>query len=401
MLLQATKAPAEKKDKEKPIPFVSVEPIEVGPLQLVAASQGEVTSRYETVLISQLTGVIVNVSPEFVDGGIVKKGELLAQIDPFDYKVRVQQANADLASARAAFIQERAQGQVAEAEWASISTSKPSDLGLRKPQQEQALSAVKASEAALTQAKKDLERTEIRAPFDALIRTRDASLGQFVSIGNQLGQLMDISVAEVRLPVNQSDFALLTNRGELAEVDLHGQSYGEEHVWKGRIVRDEGMVNAESRMIFLVAEVVDPYGLLDQTKPRLPFGTYLTANIKGKKITGARIPRRLFVDKKLPLIKENKLKFADVRQLKQDGKFTIVSGGISDGDLILVSTLDAPVEGMAVSWRKEIASQENSEKKNPENIDVKTTLSDESKDKVKSKVVVNNKGTNDTVMEIN
>lgn len=351
VLLQSTKAPAEKKDKKVHVPYVSVEAVTVEPLQLVARSQGEVMSRYETFLASEVSGVIVDITPEFVNGGIIKKGELLAQIDPFDYDVRVQQANANLASARAAFIQERAQGQVAEAEWATISNAKPSELGLRKPQQEQALAAVKASEAALTQAKKDLERTEIRAPFDALVRVRSISPGQFVSIGNPLGQLMDISVAEVRLPVNQGDFAILKNRGELAEVDFYGQSYGKDTMWKGQVVRDEGMIDADSRMTYLVAQVNDPYGL-HTNKPRLPFGTYVTADVKGAIVDGVRIPRRLFVNKKLPLIKDNTLRFADVTQLKQDGKFTIVSGGLETGDLLLISTLDAPVEGMAVTWEE-------------------------------------------------
>lgn len=351
VMLQATKAPAEKKDKKVLVPYVAVEAVTVEPLQLLAHSQGEVMSRYETFLASEVSGVIVTITPEFVNGGIIKKGELLAQIDPFDYDVRVQQANANLASARAAFIQERAQGQVAEAEWASISNAKPSDLGLRKPQQEQALATVKAAEAELTQAKKDLERTEIRAPFDALVRVRNISPGQFVSVGNALGQLMDISVAEVRLPVNQADFAILKNRGELAEVNFYGQSYGEETVWKGQIVRDEGMIDADSRMTYLVAQVNDPYGL-NTNKPRLPFGTYVTAQIKGGIVDGVRIPRRLFVNQKLPLIKDNTLHLADVTQLKQDGKFTIVSGGLATGDLLLVSTLDAPVEGMAVTWKK-------------------------------------------------
>lgn len=353
VMLQATKAPAEKKDEKVVVPYVAVEEITVEPLQLLAQSQGEVMSRYETFLASEVSGVIMMITPEFVNGGIIKKGELLAQIDPFDYDVRVQQANANLASARAAFIQERAQGQVAEAEWASISNAKPSELGLRKPQQEQALAAVKAAEAELTQAKKDLERTEIRAPFDALVRVRNISPGQFVSVGNALGQLMDISVAEVRLPVNQADFAILKNRGELAEVDFYGQSYGAETVWKGQIVRDEGMIDADSRMTYLVAQVNDPYGL-NTNKPRLPFGTYVTAQIKGAMVEGTRIPRRLFVNQKLLLIKDNALHFADVTQLKQDGKFTIVSGGLATGDLLLMSTLDAPVEGMAVTWEEKI-----------------------------------------------
>jgi len=350
MLLQATKAPAEKKDQEKSIPFVSVETVNIAPLQLSAKSQGELTPRYETLLVSQVTGAITDLSPKFVNGGLIKKGERLAQIDPFDYEVRLQQANADLANARASFIQERAQGQVAEAEWASISNAKPSDLGLRKPQQAQALAMVKASEAALSQAKKDLERTEIKAPFDAMVKARDVSLGQFISIGSQLGQLMDISVAEVRLPVSQADFTSLIDKGQQAEVDLHGQSYGQSYTWKAQIVHDEGVIDAESRMSYLIAQIDDPYSLIDNTKPSLPFGTFVTADIKGKTVNAARVPRRLFINNKLPLIKENTLHLADVTQLKQDGKFTIVSNGLETGDLLLISTLDAPVEGMPVEW---------------------------------------------------
>lgn len=396
MILQATKSPADKKDQEKPIPFVSVETINVRPLQLLATSQGEVVPRYETLLVSQVSGAVVNLSPKFVNGGIVKKGELLAQIDPFDYEVRLQQANADLANARASFIQERAQGRVAEAEWASITNSKPSDLGLRKPQQEQALAAVKASEAALTQAKKDLERTEIKAPFDALIKTRSVSLGQFVSIGSQVGQVMDISVAEIRLPVSQADFSSLENEGQKSDVDLHGQSYGQSHTWTAQIVRDEGMIDEQSRMIYLIAQVDDPYGLINDTKPRLPFGTFVTADIKGKVVTATRVPRRLFINNTLPIIKENKLHLTEVTQLKQEGKYTVVSGGIKTGDLLLVSALDAPVNGMDVEWSDEtLNTGEITEEKNSQTPQPKEERSEAVGDKQVSNAASDiNKGIN-------
>ncbi|ABD82353.1 efflux RND transporter periplasmic adaptor subunit [Saccharophagus degradans] len=349
-LIMFTKSSDDKREEEKLVPYVSVEKVELAPIQLVAHSQGEVRSRYQTRIVSEVSGKVQAVSPAFENGGLVKKGELLAQIDPFDYEVKVQQAKANLASARAAFIQERAQGRVAEAEWASITNAEPSELGLRKPQQEQALASVKAAEAAYTQAQKDLERTQILAPFDALVKSRDVSPGTFLNIGGTLGELLDVSLAEVRLPVNQSDFSILQNAGRNAQVVLRGHVYGQTQTWQARIVRDEGMVDAASRMIYLVAHIIDPYALNNAT-PRLPFGTYVSAEIHGELLPQAlKIPRRIFINGAIPVVADHKLELREVTVLKEEGKHSIVSAGLADGDLMVVSTLAAPIAGMELTW---------------------------------------------------
>lgn len=353
LMIIMTKAGANKRDEEKTVPFVSVETISLDPIQLVAHSQGEVGARYQTRLVSQVSGKVIEVSPSFENGALVKKGDLLVQIDPFDYKVRAQQAKANLASARAAFIQERAQGQVAEAEWAAISNAEPSELGLRKPQQEQALAAVKASEAAYTQALKDLERTKILAPFDGIVKSREVSPGTFVNVGGNVGELLDVSVAEVRLPVNQSDFAILNEAGQSAQVQLFGTVYGQPNVWQAQVVRDEGLVDADSRMIYLIAHIDDPYTIKPEHegRARLPFGTYVKAEISGKRLEAAvRVPRRLFINGFLPLVKDQRLTLQEVGIVKEEGKFSIVHEGVLEGDLLVVSTLDAPVAGMEVTW---------------------------------------------------
>lgn len=348
--LLATKVPAQKKDEKKVSPFVSLQEVVLEPIQLNAYSQGEVRSRYETLIVSQVSGTVMSVSESFVNGGLIKKGDLLVQIDPFDYQVRLQQANANLASARAAFIQERAQGRVAEAEWASITNAKPSELGLRKPQQEQALASVKASEAALTQAKKDLERTSIKAPYDALIKATHVTPGSFVNVGSNLSEILDISVAEVRLPIKQSDFSYLLNMGKDAKVLLSGSSYGKPYIWDAKIVRDEGLVDGDSRMIYLIAQIKDPYSL-NSDHLRLPFGSYVSAEVQGEVLPlAARIERRLFVGDKLPVLNDDTLHLADVKVLKQEGKLSIVTSGIESGDMLVISTLDAPVQGMSLTW---------------------------------------------------
>jgi len=367
-LLMANKKAPEKKPEKNTAPFVAVERVELKPLTLRISSQGVVTPQYETQLLAQVSGEILEVSPAFVRGGLVKKGDLLAQIDPFNYQVKVQQATATLANARATFILERAQGQVAAAEWEKITTAEPSDLGLRKPQQEQALAAVKAAQAALKQARKDLERTKIVAPYDALISARQVSPGTFVNMGAAIGRVMDVRTAEVRLPVTGNDFLFLQNKGLNAPVTLSTQISGRKLDWQAKIVRDEGVVDDENRMLFLVAQLEDPYMLeSDNQQQRLPFGTYVTAEIAGKTLeSAAYVPRKVLRGSRIPIYQAGKLSFAKVDVIRHEGKNSVITGGLKDGDLMITSSLQFPVEGMDLALESEGESDQPTSTTKPE-----------------------------------
>jgi len=349
--LVAGKKKPEKKEAINNATFVSTESVELAPLTLNVQSQGLVQPKYQTRLQSQVSGEIIALSETFVRGGIVTKGDVLAQIDPFNYQMALQQANATLAAAKAQFILARAQGRVAEAEWEKITTAKPSELGLRKPQQEQALAAVKAAEAGVRKASKDLARTNIRAPFDALISGRNVSPGTFVNIGTELGSVMDIETAEIRLPVSGSDLAFLIEGGHNATVALSTTLGGKTTQWHARIVRDEGVVDNQNRMVYLVAELTDPYNrLTTNNAPRLPFGTYVSAHIEGRKLaSAASIPRRLLRDNRLALFSDNKLAFTYVNVVRHVGPNSIIDSGLASGDTIITSSLEYPIEGMALN----------------------------------------------------
>lgn len=351
--LLALEAPPEKKKSETPVPFVATEVIKMSPYTFEVRSQGVTEPRYQTELVAQVGGSVVEVADVFVRGGIVNKGDLLARIDPFDYEVKLQQAKSSLASARAAFILERAQGQVAEAEWKNITNAEPSELGLRKPQQEQALASVKAAEASLQQAQKDLERTAVRAPFDAIVKARSVSPGQFVNVGSVIGSVMDISVAEVRLPINKNDFRFIENQGLDALVILSAQLEGQTVQWQARIARDEGVVDEATRMVYLVATLPDPYGTVSKQAARLPFGTYVQAAITGKQLlNAARIPRSAIRDGKVATVVDNKLVFQAVTVARYEGRYSVVSSGLNSGDRLITSALDHPTEGMNVKFEE-------------------------------------------------
>jgi len=208
------------KIKRNNIPVVLVEKIDIKPLTLNVTSYGLALPKYETELVSQVSGEVTELSEMFVRGGFVKKGELLARIDPNDYEAELINAQATMANARAALKQEVAQGKVAEKEWKRITNTSPTELSLRKPQLAQELARVKSAQAAVLVAQRNLERTEIRAPYDSLIDSRNIGLGSFVRSGTLLGKVLGVGVAEIRLPVANNQFNFLIDEGLGANVIL-------------------------------------------------------------------------------------------------------------------------------------------------------------------------------------
>jgi len=363
-VFSSMKKPPEEKDEVDNTPIVAVEDIIVAPMTLEVSSYGIVQPKYETSLVAQVNGEIVELNDAFVRGGFVNKGQLLARIDPNDYQAALIDAQADMASARAALEKEVAQGKVAEREWKLITDTSPTELSLRKPQLAQELARVKSAQAAVLRAERNLQRTEIKAPYDAMIDNRMIGLGSFVSVGSQIGKLLGTAIAEVRLPVADNQLQFLIDQGHYANVKLVGTYAGESVEWSANIARSEGVIDNKSRMTYLVAEIQNPYLLQEAAAERnaadntnvnntvpLRFGSYVQAEILGIEIASASIlPRYLVVDDKVALLtNDSKLHYATIDIVRQQGANVVVSSGLSYGDRLIVSALDYPVDGMKLA----------------------------------------------------
>ncbi len=353
------KKPPEEKPKDKTVLNVDVKPLLVEKMQIQVDSYGIVNGRYETELVSQISGQIVELSPIFLQGNFVKKGQLLARIDPNDYEANLIDAQASLASAKAAFEQERAKGKVAKEEWDNITGSIPTELSLRKPQLAQEMARVKAAEAAVKRATRNLERTQIIAPYDALIESRKIGLGAFVSPGFNLGKVVSTSVAEIRLPIADSQLKYLLNGGSGADVVLEGDYAGRKQTWQAKIVRSEGIIDKQSRMTYLVAAIDDPYSL-NSSDAILRFGSYVKAKVKGIVLNNAaKVPRHLVVNKQIPILsQDNTLVYRNIEVAKEEGRELIVSSGINNGERLIVSALESPIEGMALSLLSDVVIED-------------------------------------------
>lgn len=331
--------------------LVETRTIDLSPLQIHIKSQGLVKAKYATDLVAQVSGEVIELAPAFVRGGLVKKGEVLARIDPTNYEVALENARAGLASAEAALEQEIAQSEVAKVEWEEVNDREAPALGLRKPQLEQARARVVAARAELKLAQKNLERTQIKAPYDALISERLVSLGSFLNVGAKLGQVMDVSRAEIRLPVATADLRYLPNLGVGVDVTLTADTGGVEHLWMARIVRSEGVIDENSRMHYLVAEVSDPYNLINpQTdKPDLAFGSFVVAQLAGIRLPSAvQVNRSLVRDGKVAVYRDGKLQFKTVDIVRNFNGKSIIASGLAAGDALITTALEFPVEGMAL-----------------------------------------------------
>jgi len=365
------KKPPEEKEKVDNTPIVAVENISVAPMTLEVDSYGMVKPKYETELVAQVNGEIVELSAIFVRGGFVKQDQLLARIDPSDYHAALIDAQASMATARAALEKEVAQGKVAEREWTKIENSSPTELSLRKPQLAQELARVKAAQASVLRAERNLERTEIRAPYDAMIESRNIGLGSFVSVGSKMGHVLGTAIAEIRLPVADNQLAFLVKNesskaGVNAQVNLIGTYAGQDTLWQAKIARSEGVVDNKSRMSYLVAEINDPYllnSLSDSSDAPLRFGSYVNAKIMGYDISQATlVPRFLVVNGKVAILdSESKLHYATIDIVRQQGSHVVVANGLADGDQLIVSALDYPVDGMKLALASDESQLEEKE----------------------------------------
>ncbi|MED5524271.1 MAG: efflux RND transporter periplasmic adaptor subunit [Pseudomonadota bacterium] len=352
--LMMTKKPPQKAEEARAPVMISVVTAKESPVHYQIESQGTVQPKTQTSLVAEVGGRVVSVSDQFRSGSMVQKGELLAQIDPADYQTALSAAEADLAQAIAAYEQEKAQGRVAAQEWRSVSPDKVTDIALRKPQLASAEALVQSQKARLEEAKRNLQRTEIRAPYDGLVRQRNIALGQYVTLGTQLGMIDDTAVAEVRLPVSDEELSWLgLSDGDRSgiTISLANTVAGQTHHWDAELVQGSGVLDAQSRMSFVIAEVRDPYSRLKAGGHWLKYGTFVSAQMRsGKERPLIVLPKEAVRGDEVVLVdNDNHIRRLKVQVDRTDTENAYISSGLQDGDRVSLTSLSNVVDGTLVA----------------------------------------------------
>jgi len=359
-VLMMSKPKPPKKPVENSSPLVEVVQPNYQPVTFEVKAHGVVKPRTETILVSEVSGVVQSLSEKFVAGGYFKKGEILLQIDSTDYEVGVEQAKARLASQIAQYEQEKAKAEQARKEWDLTGRSRKNApiLALREPFLLEAKANMQSAEADLKKAEQKLTRTTIRAPYDGMVKMKQVDVGQFVATGTQLGTTFAIDYAEVRLPLTDQELAFINvpewgKQADLSDVTLVANYAGQETSWNAKLVRMEGVVDELSRVHYVVAKITDPYSVLDSNANKVPLkiGTFVTAIISGKQEANLiKLPREAFKDLTNVLVsdKDNKLYSRELEVVRSEADFVYIRDGLLEGDRVLMTAIESPVQGMSL-----------------------------------------------------
>lgn len=348
---------------QKTLPAVEIYKAQPTAVSITVESQGSVEARIQTNLVAEVSGRIETVSPALYAGGFFKKGDVLATIDPTDYQANLATAKSRLAGNQLAFEQEKASSEQALEDWKAVGNSdSPSNLVLRKPQLEQASANLEAAQIAVSIAERDLERTQIKAPYDGRVQKKFIDIGQIANARNtQIASIYSVDTAEVRLAIPLSDTRFVDlpesyrdakASGEKPSVTIESSYGGKTYQWSGVIDRSEGAVDPQTRLIYLVAKIDDPYRKDPQSnRPPLKIGSFVTAKIQGKTIENAySIPRKALHDNDTVYIvsPQNTLEIRNVEVYQKTTDTVVLSGGIEPGELLCLTPLQYVVDGMEV-----------------------------------------------------
>lgn len=337
---------ANKEAVKKVIPVVKTMVVTSKSAQLFVKTQGSVEPSRSTQAASEVMGRVIKVSPLFRVGEIFIEGDILLEIDGADYRSALATAESTLADARLALTQEEARADQAARDWAKLGSGEPSDLVLRKPQIKSAKARMLASEASVEKAKRDLERTKLRAPYDCKVKETYTDLGSYITPGMPLADLYSTSDFEVSVPLTLEELGYLESSEVVGtEVKMSARIGNENLAWLGKVTRNEGQIDRKTMTVNLIVQITAN----DSSYPLPPSGLFIDVEIIGKLLDDiVEIPRSALQSDNRVLIlnSENKLEFSSVEVIRSMASTVIISNSLKNGMKIIISPMETPINGM-------------------------------------------------------
>ncbi len=359
--LAATREEPPRSTREDRGLLVAVSEAERGDSQMTVAAHGIVVPAEEVTLKAEVAGVVTWQNPGLVAGGVVERGEPLVRLDARDYRLAAAQQRAQIQRARVELELEQARSRIAQREWELLGDSASAGeearaRALRKPQLEAAENSLSAAKSGHRLATLQVEKTRIRAPFNALVRSEAVGMGQLTAPAAPLATLVgtDSFLVHVSVPVADLDVVRVpgvnapATDGSNATVWLRT---GRDAIQRqGRVIRLLGDLDSTGQMARVVVEVEDPLGLrlpVDERRPLL-LGAQVEVAIDAGRIEDAfEVPAAALREgDSLYVLSDGALEVRPVSIVWRTPESVFVRDGLGEGDQIVLSSITAPVPGM-------------------------------------------------------
>ena len=357
---------APKAEKQKPTAsglLVDTTQISLTPYTLGITSVGTIEPALKTTLSTKVSGKIIQTSPAFIPGGIVKKGDVLARIDSLDYEAALAQLNAQLSSARATEQIELGQQASARKEL-ELSNLNPSGLNrsliLREPQLAQVKATITNLEASLRMAQNNLNECTIKAPYDGVITKKSLELGSFITSQSTVAEIVSTQSfwLSVTIPSAYLSFIDTLSPAELTKLPVSLFQKDKRLDVEATIIKLLPELDTTTKQARLLIEVRDPLGLkapTQATRPKLLLGDTLHVSITAKTFeTVLALPVQYLRANNTVWVMDsnNTLRIKPIMLHAKDERFALIAKGIDESDVIVTTYMTTAVEGASLVGMK-------------------------------------------------
>ncbi len=371
---------AKKRPGQDSVRIVDAQAPQKGDYAVSIAAMGQVIPAVEVDISPMVTGQIVKVSSKFTPGGVVKRDEVLAEIDARDYQLALRRQAAALQQADSDVLLEAGRRRNAEKELEIVKQSRQLSaedqyLILRGPQAQQVVAAQARAQADYEKAQLDLARTRITAPFNAIITQRMANLGSQLAQQQTIATLASTDEFWLRLNVSASDLPWLRFGPNGSQAHI---AFNDERGYRsGYVSRMEAQLDSSTRLVPIIVAVPDPLLLQASTESTvepvaesiaesiqapLLLGDYLRVTIEGKTLTDIYRLQRAYLREgdTVWVARDGQLLLLKADVIYKDHNYIYFNATFESNDQIVISDLATPMQGMPVSVKHASISTEAS-----------------------------------------
>jgi RND family efflux transporter MFP subunit len=321
-------------------PEISVIEVANSSARPAVTTTGRVSSPHEIQVISRVSGIIESVSDSFRDGASFTKDALLVKVEDHDYLVALAQSEASLASSLQLLATEQGLSDQAKREWRDLGNTEANALFLREPQLNAAKAQAEAARSGVAQAKLNLQRTQIIAPFEGVISARHADVGQFITTGTPIASVHSTERVQINVSLTPNEISDLGWQGRRS-LNLENMSAQIDYQ-NGRLsISQIGIIQHVSPLMDPMTQMTEVLVDLDEenlnSSPPSP-GQFVEVRFTGEPIDNAVwVPQSaLFEREQVLLANQGQLEIRAIDVVANaDSKILVV--GLDNGDLVVVN----------------------------------------------------------------
>src|SRR5579872_4479977 len=320
-----------------PPPVVEVAPV----IQKDVPVQGEWVGTLEGYVNAQIQPQVSGylIRQDYHEGALVKKGQLLFEIDPRPFQAVLDQAKGQLAQAEAQAIPQ-----------SQLDTDTQSLNGAK--------AAVEAGQAAVEQAELNLGYTRVVSLVDGIAGINTVQVGNLVGPSTVLTAVSQVSPIKVYFPISEQEYLRMADGGGLGSVDFltHASRIplhltladGNAYPHPGRIIFADRQVNTQTGTIQIVGEFPNSRNLL---RP----GQYARIQTSTGNITGALLVPQAAVNQQQGTYQvtvvgtDNRAQLRTVQVGPRAGTLWVIASGLKPGERVVAVGAEKAKEGELVN----------------------------------------------------